>query len=108
MNGTGHESGAGDHAHHGSKAPAGRVRVPRRLVYVPVLVAAVVSLFFLVPDGGSSALLVLFAGLMALHHLPGSHHGGHATARATARGESAPGPASEDPERTVSIAPLHH
>lgn len=109
MNETGHESIAIDHAHHGGNETAvDRIRVPWRLVYVLVLVTAVVSLLFLVQDGGSSALLVLFAGLMALHHLPGGHRSGHGRARVNVQGESTRGLTPEDSARPTSNAPPHH
>jgi len=48
-----------------------------RVWYVAVLAGVTVSLFLFVPAGGNLALLVLFGGLMALHHIPGGghHHG---------------------------------
>ena len=47
-----------------------------RVWYVAVLAGVTVSLFLFVPASGSLAMLVLFGGLMALHHLPGGgHHG---------------------------------
>lgn|GEM_PF-4478547 len=69
--------------HHTTERPhlLSRSRVSWRVLYVVAVTGAAAALFLFVPDGGSLALLVLFGGLMALHHLPGAgHHAGHGTA----------------------------
>ena len=75
--GTGSGSGGwGDPSHHGGgRSPKGKGRIDLRIAYVLAVVAAAATLFFLVPDGGSWAFLVLFGGLMALHHVPGLSRG---------------------------------
>ncbi len=108
MNRVGHETRPNNHAHHDGEAPANRGRVPWRLLYVLILVAAAISLFLLVQDGGSSALLVLFAGLMALHHLPGGHRHGHVTPGSYPGTESSLRTTTDDTERSATIAPRHH
>ena len=82
-----------EHAH----ALAGEDRLARwkgiswRVWYVAALAGVTVSLFLFVPGGGNLAVLVLFGGLMALHHLPGGrhHHG---------RTDGVGGSAPPDPE----------
>ncbi len=76
---------SGDHTAHLAGGPV-RARkkgtVRWRLAYVASMVGLAALLFLLVPDGGSLALLVIFAGLMIFHHLPGGHgHDHHAAAR---------------------------
>ena len=83
---TGHEASDGGHGPHLGKpeGPAGgtpqssrRTRISWRVAYVAGLAVVAASLFLLVPNGGSVALLVLLGGLMALHHLPGGHGHNH-------------------------------
>ena len=68
-------------------------QVSWRLWFAVALAAVAVALFVLVPDGGSIALLVLFGGLMALHHMPGGHR--HGQTPETQR------PASSDSESSL-------
>ena len=55
-------------------------RIPWRLVYVVTIVTATVAIFLLLPNGTSLALIVLFSGLMILHHMPGAGHQGNHSA----------------------------
>ena len=93
-----HEAiGPEGHTHHAGESRYSRNKgaVPWRLVYVISLVAVAASLFVFVPDGRSLALLILLAGLMVLHHLPGGHgHGRRATAAVGVQGD-----AQRSPER---------
>ncbi|OGS46869.1 MAG: hypothetical protein A3K66_01055 [Euryarchaeota archaeon RBG_16_67_27] len=91
--GTGSGSGGwGDPSHHGGgRSPKGKGRIDLRIAYVLAVVAAAATLFFLVPDGGSWAFLVLFGGLMALHHVPGLSRG-HAHGLPPDRGGEKQGP----------------
>jgi len=80
------ETPDGDHGpHHGEPADsatgasrsARRFRIPWRIAYIAGLVIVAASLFLLMPDRGSVALLVLLGGLMVLHHLPGGRGHSH-------------------------------
>ncbi len=47
---------------------------PWRLTYVLSVFGVAGAVFVLLPESSSLALLVIFAGLMILHHLPGGAH----------------------------------
>ncbi len=94
------------HAHDGTASR--RLHTPRWLVYLSAVAAVAVIVYLVVPDGGSTALLVLFAGLMMLHHLPGlGHHGGRAT-RPAATGEKSIATDSGDSARGSARDPPCH
>lgn len=60
-----------------SAAKRSRTKLSWRLLYMAGLFVVAAVAFLLAADGGRLALLVLFGGLMALHHIPGGHHGSH-------------------------------
>lgn len=95
-----------DPAHH--PAASRRFHVPRWLLSMSAVAAVAAIVFLLVPDGGSTALLVLFLGLMMVHHLPGlGHHGGHTASRA-APGEQSVATGTGDSARDSVQGPPHH
>ncbi len=93
-----------DHAQAGARLQ--RFHIPGWLVYVLAVAALTAIVFLLVPDGGRTALLVLFMGLMMVHHLPGlGHHGGMAAHPAAARERSAD--SDDSPQDSGSNPPCH-